>query len=106
MKMTPFYSEAGQILGHVDLDMCLKSHAFVVVDDSPYRFSDGPVPMGEEVMSPIEVYHIRFRALSFQCLDDRKVVRHLVVDEEKLPKWFWDCKAIVTFVPHSWQEVR
>ena len=99
MQMVPLYSKDWTILGHVDLDMCLKSHTFVVVDNSPYCFTDGPVSVDTEVMSPVEIYRIPRRGIVFCRHGVEKTTWHLVVDEKDLPPWFWDCKAIVKFSP-------
>ncbi len=108
MKLTPFFSMDGIILGHVDLDMCRRTRNSVVIDNGPSDWSKCPMPTPTtpESLSPIEMYHIPLREIMFRSRREEVTVYHLVIAaEETLPPWFWDSKAIVKFTPGSWKLV-
>jgi len=52
----------------------------------------------------VELYHIPLRAIQFQRHEVREKVLHLVVDDTKLPSWFWDSRAVVAFAA-TWRRV-
>lgn len=112
MKMVPFYSLDGVLIGHVNRDMCRQTHNSFVIDNGPSHWfkCPNPVPVTAEDISPIELFHIRFRKIEFRCRsaynDIDATVYHLVVDEGTLPSWFWKAKAVVIFIPGSWQPVH
>lgn len=107
MKMVPFHSLDGVIIGHVDLDMCHRTRYSVVIDDGPDGWLKVHSPSPGKEISPddyVEMFHIPLREIRFQHNETREKVLHLVVDDTKLPKWFWDAKAIVAFTA-TWQPV-
>jgi len=107
MKMVPFHSLDGVIIGHVDLDMCRRTHHSVVLDNGPEDWLTAPVPTDGAMVSPddyVEIFHIPLREIRFQCHEVREKVLHLVVDDSKLPPWFWDAKAVVAFAA-TWKPV-
>lgn len=107
MKMVPFHSKEGLILGHVNRDMCRQTHNSFVIDSGPEDWFKVSKPMGGPDDIYVELYHLRFRKIEFRCHNDLdQTVYHLVVDEKTLPSWFWKAKAIVKFSPDSWTEVR
>lgn len=105
MKMAPFLSPDGTILGHIDLDMCRKTRYAVVIDNGPEDWSKCQMLTPPDGLSPIEMYHMRLRQIKFRNRHEEVTVYHIVVEPAELPKWFWKCKAIVAFVPGSWKSV-
>lgn len=105
MNMVPFYDMYGTILGHVDLDICQRTRFSVVVDNGPIDWSTVPIPTDQESTN-VEMFHIPFREIKFRSRHADATVRHLVVEADTIPPWFWDSRAVVEFFPHSWKEVR
>lgn len=106
MQMTPFFSLDGMLIGHVDVSMCRQTRNSVVIDNGPNSWSAISEPIKPEDPTVVEMYHIPLREIQFRCGPTDAKVCHLVVDEKTLPSWFWGNKAVVTFVPHSWQRVQ
>ena len=108
MNMTPFFSLDGVLIGHVDVSMCRRIRNAVMIDNGPDKWSM-PVPTDGKKISPddcIGIFRIPLREILFCSGDERQTSYHLVVDDMKLPKWFWDNNAIVAFSPGSWDRVR
>ena len=109
MKMVPFYDMYGTILGHVNVDMCGKTRNSVVVDNGPHSWSSLSMltPEESETLSPVEMFHLRYRKIEFCCHNHSdQTIYHLVVEAHTIPSWFWKAKAVVEFFPHPWREVR
>ena len=105
MNMVPFYSKDWTILGHVDMDMCHHTRTSVVLNNGPEDWLAASKLTDEDITRGVEIFHIPFREVQFRQRNNGMKVLYLVVDEETLPSWFWDAKAIVKFSPVSHQAV-
>lgn len=102
MRMSPLFTETGQLLGHVDLDWCVNAGQYIIVDNAPHiqTFVNTPI----DVTSTVERIKLPMRKILFRDAEVKSTVVYIIADT-KLPKWFWDVPGMVEFHPAQWRDV-
>ena len=97
MRMCPLFSDTGQLLGHVDLDLCVTARDHIIVDNAPRLGTAGLI----DEKSTIELVYLPMRNILFRNEHTESVVTHVTTDAEP-PAWFWKAPGVVKFSPAQW----
>jgi len=104
MKMSPIFSSTGQILGHIDVNLCIDSPEFLILKEKTSAVL-GPI-VAEPLLNFTNIFKIPKRDIHFRCnlpggVYDEQKVNYLVLSVDP-PNWFWDAEATVKFLSDDW----
>ncbi len=102
MIMTPVFSVEGQLLGHIDRDLCSaisRPFSGTFIDDNS---TEPSVLLGRvEAIDTFRVFRFEFYKFEFQKDGYGQNVYYLVAPEE-VPKWVWKTGKAVEFCSKRW----
>ncbi len=102
MRLSPLFNSAGQLLGHINLALCIQSHNGYVMDEHAGRVGPYVTMAAGADPDTCRIFRFPIKRIRFRWgADDEQTVRYLVVDEP-IPEWVWKAAGI-KFAGDSWE---
>ena len=102
LKLAPVINSAGQLLGHLDLNRCYRSHDGYVVDETVANFGKYMVVKTTAPADTVRFFRFPINRMKFRWDQDEQTVRYLTVDEP-IPQWVWKVAGIKFSGPGDWE---
>ncbi len=90
MKLTPIFTSAGQMLGHLNLALCRRNQNSWVVDENAGRVKPY---MGDQVSDTVRFFRFPIRRIRFHWYHEEQSIAYVVIDEV-IPDWVWKVACV------------